>query len=133
MRERIAVLRDHRLVSLLAAVALAGALSSCGSSNSAQSAPGLSCINYALHGAGKYHNEVSVRVKVSNSTTHLARYVVEVALTASHDGPGDAPSTHVTIHGSVASHTSAELGRKVLTADAVRRCRVTRITQRRRS
>jgi hypothetical protein len=129
MREAIAVLRGYRLAALLAAVTVAGALSSCGGSDSAQSAPGLSCTNYALHGTGKYHDEVSVSVKVSNSTTHLARYAIDVALTASHDGPGDAPSTHVIIHGSVASHASTELSRKVLTADPVQRCRVTRTTR----
>jgi hypothetical protein len=123
------VLRGCRLAAFLAALTLAGALSSCGGSDTAQSAPGLSCTNYALHGTGKYHDEVSVSVKVSNSTTHLARYAIDVALTASHDGPGDAPSTHVTIHGSVASHASTELSRKVLTAGPVQRCRVTRTTR----
>jgi hypothetical protein len=125
MRDPIAVLRGWRLAGLLAAVTLAGALSSCGSSDSAQSAPGLSCTNYALHGAGKYHNELSVRVEVSNSTTQLARYAIGVALT----GSGGAPATNVTINGSVASHRSAELSRKVLTADTVQRCRVTRTTR----
>lgn len=129
MRGAIAVLRGHRLAALLAAVTVAGALSSCGNSDAAQSAPGLSCTNYALHGTGKYHDEVSVSVKVSNSTTHVASYAIDVALTASHGGPGDPPATHVTIHGSVASHASAELSRKVLTAGPVQRCRLTRTTR----
>jgi hypothetical protein len=133
MREKIVVLRGYRPASLLVAVTLASALSACGSSSSVLSGPGISCANYALQGTGRYHNETSVRVQVSNSTTHSARYAVEVILTASHDGPGAAPATHVTIHGSIASHASAELSRKVLTAHAVRRCRVTRITRLKRS
>ena len=125
------MLRSYRLVSLLVAVALVGALSACG--GSALPAGSASCTNYALHGAGKYHNEVSVRVEVSNSTAHPARYAVDVALTAGRGAPADAASTHVTIHGSVAAHASAELGRKVLTADPDQRCRVIRITRLSRS
>jgi hypothetical protein len=127
------VLRSYRLVSLLVAVALAGALSACGGSASALPAGSVSCTNYALHGAGKYHNEVSVRVEVSNSTAHPARYAVDVALTAGRGAPADAASAHVTIRGSVASHASAELGRKVLTAGPDQRCRVIRITRLSRS
>lgn len=130
MRERIAVLHGYRLTSSLVALILAGALSACGSSTSVQASPGVSCSNFPLNGTGKYHNEESVRVEVSNSTAHSARYAIDVDLTASHDGPGDAPTTMVvTIHGSLASHASGELGRKLLTGDPIQRCRVTRITQ----
>jgi hypothetical protein len=122
--------RGNRLVSSLVAASLAGgALSACGSSDSAQSGPGLSCTNYALHGTGNYHNEVSVQVKVSNSAPRPARYAVDVTLTAGHDGPQDAAATRVTIYGWVPSHASSELGRKVLTAGTVQSCRVTGITQ----
>lgn len=130
---RVELLRGYGPASFLAAVALAGALSACGSSHSAQSGPGLSCSNYPLHGTGAYHNEASIRVEVSNSTAHPARYAIDVDLTASHDGPGDASSTHVTIYGSVAPHASGELGRKVLTADPIRRCRIIRMTRQGRS
>jgi hypothetical protein len=103
-------------------------LSGCGGgTDAAQSAPGLSCVNYALHGSGMYHNEVSIRVNVSNATTHRARYVVRVDLTSSGVQPASGPSGHITINGSVASRASAVLARKVLTADRVQSCRVTRI------
>jgi hypothetical protein len=116
--------RGTRLVSSLAVASLATALSACGSSDSAAAGPGLSCTNFALHGSGKYHNEVAIRVQVSNSSGQSARYAVGVALTASQDA-----ATRVMIYGPVASHASAELDRKVLTTAAVKRCRVTQITQ----
>jgi uncharacterized protein (DUF58 family) len=121
------VVRAYSMAGLLVMVSLAGALGACGSSNAARSAPGLRCTNYALQGTGAYHNEVSVQVDVSNSTTHPARYAVRVDLTTSGDRPGSVPSVHVTINGSVASRASAVLARKVLTADRVQGCRVTRI------
>jgi hypothetical protein len=124
MRERIAVLRGYGLMSCLAAVSVASVLTGCGGSASVQSSPGLSCSNYSLHGAGKYHNEASIRVEISNSTAAPARYAIDVDLT-----PGGTPSTLVTIHGSLASHASGELSRKVLTAGPIQRCRVTRVTQ----
>jgi hypothetical protein len=129
MRKGIAVLLGYRLTPLLVAVALASVLSACGSSNSVVSGQGIRCGNYALQGSGKFRNEVSVRVKVSNPTAHPARYAVDVALAGSHGEHGDAAAINVTIHGSVASHASAELARKVLTARAIRRCRVTRVTR----
>jgi hypothetical protein len=129
MSVNIAVWRGYRPVCLVVAVTLAGTLSACGGSSSVQSSPGVTCTNYVLHGTGSYHNEVSVRVEVSNSTAHPARYAIDVELTtSSHDGPGGASSSRVTIRGSVPSHASAELGRKVLTAGPVQRCRAPRIT-----
>jgi hypothetical protein len=120
--------RAYRMAGLLVAAGLAGTLSACGGgSDAAQSAPGLSCVNYALQGSGAYHNEVSVKVNVRNATTHRARYVVRVDLTSSGGQPASGPSGHVTINGSVASHASAVLARKVLTADRVQSCRVSRI------
>lgn len=128
MRGMIAVLRGYRAAGVLVAVSMAGALGACGGgSNAAQSAPGLSCTNYALQGSGRYHNEVSVRVNVTNSTTHRARFAVRVDLTTSGAPPGSAPSVPVTINGSVASRASAVLARKVLTTDRVQGCRVARI------
>jgi hypothetical protein len=121
------VSRSRVLAGFLVAAGLGGTLTACGGSNAAQSAPGLSCLNYALQGSGQYHNEVSVRVHVTNSTTHLARYTVRVDLTGSGSSPGAAP-VHVMITGSVASGASAVLGRRVLTTDRVQACRVARIT-----
>ena len=121
-------LRGYSLVSALLAVAAASLLSACGSSGPASASQGLSCTNYALHGTGQYHNEESVRVEVSNSTGHAAMYAVDVTLTGSRDGNASASSTVVTISGAVASHASGLLGRKVLTAGPIQRCRVTRIT-----
>ncbi len=87
----------------------------------------MSCTNYAIHASGKYHDEVWVRVNVSNATTQPRRYAVDVALSAGQAaGPG---CTHVTVTGLVAANTSAELGRKVLTTDAVQRCRITRLSR----
>jgi hypothetical protein len=116
--------RGYRVAGLLVMIGLAGALSACGGgSDAAQSAPGLSCVNYALTGSGQYRNEVSVRVHVSNSTTHRARYAVRVDLSASSDPSGPAP-VHVMITGSIASNASTVLARRVLTADRVQACRV---------
>ena len=129
MREKIVMLRGYGLMSGLVAVFLISALSGCGGSASVQSSPGLSCSNYPLHGAGKYHNEASVRVEVSNSTAAPARYAIDVILTAAANGSAVTPSTLVTIHGSLASHASGQLSRKLLTTDAIQRCRVTHITQ----
>jgi hypothetical protein len=130
MREPIAVLRGYGLVSGLVAVTLASALSACGGgSTSVQSSAGVSCSNYPLHGTGKYRNEETIRVEVNNSTASPARYAIDVDLTAGQGGPAGASATHVTIRGSLASHAVGELGRKVLTEDAIRRCQVTRITR----
>jgi len=130
MRETIAVLRGYGLVSALVAVTLVGVLSACGGgSTSVQSSAGVSCSNYPLHGTGKYRNEETIRVDVNNSTAYPARYAIDVDLTAGQDGPAGASATYVTIRGSLASHASGELGRKVLTEGAIQRCRVTRITR----
>lgn len=120
------MLRGCRLmICVLAGLAMAGAVSACGGSGSVQAGPGLNCANYALHGAGRYHNEESVQVTVSNSADHAATYAVGVTLT----GSAQASSTLVTIDGSVPSHSSGQLSRKVLTAGPVQRCQVTRITR----
>ncbi len=54
--------------------------------------------------------------------------MVNVDLTTSHDLAAGGDS-QVKIHGSVASRTSAELARKVLTTDKVQRCRVIKVTR----
>jgi len=132
MRE-MAVLRGYRPAGLLAAVTLAGAMSACGPSTPAAPASGgvagVSCTSYALHANGTYHDEVSVRVKVNNSTSRTARYAINVEMSASHPRPGDVTSTEVTIDGSVAAHTSVELGHKVLTSDPVKQCRITKVSR----
>lgn len=122
--------RGYRWTGLLAAVTLAGALGACGDSTSAAGSSrvlGVSCTSYALHANGKYHDEVSVLVKVSNSTTRTVRYAIDVEMSVSHPNAKDAPARKMTIDGSVASHTSAELGHKVLMPDPVKQCRVTRV------
>ena len=128
MKEVNAVPRGYRRAGFIAALILIGAVSACGNSNAAQSAPGLSCVNYALTGSGKFHNELAVHVKIHNSTSRAALYVVDVDLTTSQD-PATGGHSHVEIHGSVASRTSAELARKVLTTDKVQQCRVTKVTR----
>jgi hypothetical protein len=129
MKEVRAVPRGYRRASLVAAFILMGTVSACGgNSNAAQSAPGLSCVNYALHGSGKFHNELSVRVKIHNSASQSARYAVAVDLTTSQGATAGGDS-HVMIYGSVASRASAELARKVLTTDTVQRCRLTKVSR----
>ena len=64
MKEVSAVPRGYRRASFVAAFILIGAVSACGgNSDAAQSAPGLSCVNYALKGSGKFHNELAVQVR----------------------------------------------------------------------
>jgi hypothetical protein len=134
MKERIAVLRGYGLAACLVAVILASALTACGGgSTSVQSSAGVSCSNYPLHGTGKYRNEETIRVEVSNSAAYPVRYAIDVDLTTGQGGPSDASVTYATIRGSLASHASGELGRKVLTVDPIQRCQVTRITRQRES
>jgi hypothetical protein len=124
--------RGYRPVVLLATVALAGTVTACGHSAAAPTSSGVagvSCTNYALHGNGRYHDEVSVSVQANNSTARSARFAVEVQLSVSHPSPADVTATEVTVHGSVASRSSVELGRKVLTSGPVKRCRVTRVSR----
>lgn len=110
---------------LLAMAGLAGVLSGCGGSDAVRSDPGSSCVNNAITGSGQYHNEVSVRVNVSNPATHRALYSVRMDLTTT----GSASPVRLTITGPVASHGSTVLARKVLTAGPVRACHVDRIVR----
>lgn len=84
----------------------------------------MTCASYPLTGNGTFHDEIAIRVLVNNADKRPARYRIAVELTARHPRPGDAPTTLVTIHGSVASRSSVQLGRKVLAAGPVARCRV---------
>jgi hypothetical protein len=123
-------MKSHRpwLVVLVAAL-LSGGLSSCSDSPSTTKTSGVSCTNYAIHASGKYHDEVWVRVNVSNVSAQPRHYAVEVALSVRGSQPESAAATSVTVSGLVAANTSAELGRKVLTTDVVQRCRVTRLSR----
>jgi hypothetical protein len=115
---------------VLATVALASAVTACGHSAAAPAGSGVtdvSCTNYALHGNGRYHDEVSVRVQIDNATARRVRYAIHVEMSASHSGPATERATEVTISGSVPPRTSGELGHKVLTSGPVRQCRVTRV------
>jgi hypothetical protein len=127
----MAEVRNYRLTGLLVMVTLAGAMSACGGSSgpAPAGAPAVSCTNYAIHAHGKYDNEVSVRVKVRNSTARAAQYAINVEMSASHPRHADAHLTEVTINGSAASGTSVELGHKMLTSDPVKRCRITKVSR----
>ena len=122
------MVRNYWLVGLAAAV-LTGTVSACGASPAATGASGVSCTNYAIHASGKYHDEVWVRVNISNPTTQAAHYAVDVNLSVRKSQPGPAPAMHVTINGLVAANTTAALGRKVLATDVVQRCRVTKLSR----
>jgi hypothetical protein len=128
MRSVTAVVRGYLLLGLTAA-ALASTVSACSDPPPKTAASDVSCTNYAIHASGNYHDEVWVRVNVSNSTTHPARYAIEVDLSVGNSQAGAGLTRQVTISGLVAAKTSAELGRKVLTTDAVKRCRVTGLSR----
>src|SRR5215468_11504869 len=119
------------LASPLAAVILIGAATACGGGGSAPatSAPSVSCTNYALHGTGRYHDEVAVRVSVSNTTSAAGHYVIDVDLTGADPAGAAAPDTHVTITGLVPAGSSAVLSRKVLATSQVQHCQITRLSR----
>jgi hypothetical protein len=124
--------RGCRPVILLVTVALAATVAACGHSAAAPTSSGIAgvtCTSYALHGNGRYHDEVSVSVQASNSTARSARFAVAVQLSVSHPSAADVTATEVTVRGSVASRSSGKLGRKVLTSGPVRQCRVTRVSR----
>jgi hypothetical protein len=113
----------------LAAVVLASVVSACGGSASTASASTVSCVNYAIHGSGKYHDEVWVQVSVSNTSSKSVNYAVAVNLTAADPDGSGTPATQVTVTGLVAAKSSAELSRKVLTVSQVKHCQITRQSQ----
>jgi hypothetical protein len=119
----------NRLAGPLAAVIMVSAVTACGGgSASTASAPSVNCANYAIHGTGKYHDEVWVRVSVSNTTSAAGNYVVDVDLTGP-DTAGATPDTHVTITGLVPAGASTVLSRKVLSTSEVQHCQITRLTR----
>lgn len=113
----------------LAVMVLASAVSACGGSASTAPASTVSCTNYAIHGSGKYHDEVWVQVSVSNTSSKSANYVVDVNLTGADPQGSGTAAAHVSITGLVTAKSSAELSRKVLTASQVRHCEITRLSQ----
>lgn len=129
MRVQMAAPRGGRLGGPLAAVIVAGAVIACSGPASSTSAPAVSCTNYAIHGSGKYHDEVWVRVSVSNTSSRSVRYVVDVNLTPADPAGTGAPATRVTITGLGAANSPAELSRKVLTVGRVQHCEITRLSQ----
>jgi hypothetical protein len=114
------------VAGLLSAAALAGALAACGSPASGLSAPSVSCANYAIQGTGKYHDEVQIKVSVSNSTPQPVTETVDVDLTMADPAGSGAPTMHVSLTGLVAAESSADLSRKVLSLGKVQHCRITR-------
>jgi hypothetical protein len=114
------------VAGLLCAAALAGALAACGSPASSPSAPSVSCANYAIHGTGKYHDEVQIRVSVSNTTAQPVTDTVDVDLTMADSAASGTPTLHVSLTGLVAAKSSADLSRKVLSVGKVQHCRITR-------
>ena len=127
MKAKLLVSRHHRLAAFLLGITLTGAVSACGGSTPVVSAPGVSCTNYAIHASGRYQDEVSVRVEVSNTMSRPAHFAVDVELSTSHT-PGQAP-LQVTIDGLIASRSSAELARKILTTDPVQKCRIAKLSR----
>ena len=118
-----------RLARALAAVILVSAATACGGgSPGSTSAASVSCANYAIHGAGEYHDEVWVRVSVRNTASAAGHYLIDVHLTGS-DPAGATPDTQVTITGLVPAGSSAVLSRKVLATSQVQHCQVTRLTR----
>jgi hypothetical protein len=118
--------RPIALATLLSAAALTGALTACGGPASSTSASSVSCTNFAIHGTGKYQDEVQVRVSVSNTTPQPVTYTVDVDLTMADPAGSGTPAMHVTVSGLVAAKSSADLSRKVLSIGKVQHCQITR-------
>lgn len=130
MNEKVAGLTSGRLVSSLAVLVILGAVTACGggSASSGTSAASVMCTNYAIHGTGKYHDEVWVQVSVSNPTPQPVNYTIDVDMTAADPAGSSAPAMHVAITGLVASKTSAELSRKVLSVSQVQHCQIAHLS-----
>ena len=121
---------NMKLASPLAAAILVSAATACGggAASSGASAASVSCSNYAIHGTGKYHDEVWVQVSVSNTATQPVNYTIGVDLTVADPAGSGTPAMHVAITGLVAAKTSAELSRKVLSTGQVRHCQITHLS-----
>jgi hypothetical protein len=129
MRVGRAALSGKLLGGSLAAAVLGSTMSACGGSASTASASTVSCTNYAIHGSGKYHDEVWVQVSVSNTSSKPVNYVVDVNLTAADPKGSGTPTTPITITGMVTANSSTELSRKVLTVSQIQHCEITRLSQ----
>ena len=120
---------NMKLASPLAAAILVSAAAACGGvAASSTSAASVSCSNYAIHGTGKYHDEVWVQVSVSNTAIQPVNYTIGVDLTVADPAGSGTPAMHVAITGLVAAKTSAELSRKVLSTGQVRHCQITHLS-----
>jgi hypothetical protein len=121
---------NTKLASPLVAVILVGAAAACSDpASSSATASSVSCTNYAVHGTGKYHDEVWVQVSVSNTTTNPVNYTVNVNLAAADQAGSADPAMQVAITGLVAAKTAAELSRKVLSVSQVNHCQITHLSQ----
>jgi hypothetical protein len=130
MKTGLAALCARNVVGLAAAVTLVGAVSGCSGAARATGASTVSCANYAIHASGRYHDEVWVRVNVSNSASRPAHFSIDVNLSVSPSVAASAPAPiQVTVSGLVPAGTTAELGRKLLTTSLVQRCRITRLSR----
>jgi hypothetical protein len=125
----MAALSSKWLTGPLAAMVLASVMSACGGSAGTPSASTVSCANYAIHGSGKYRDEVWVQVSVSNTSSNAVNYVVDVNLTAADPKGSTTTPAHITVSGLVAAKSSAELSRKVLTVSQVQHCVITGLSQ----
>jgi hypothetical protein len=124
-----AVMRARSLTGLTAALIAAGMLTSCADSSHVGATASVTCSSYAIHGSGTFRDEIWVRVQVANRTSQPAHYTVDVELNLVHADPGAVSSTNATVSGLVSANSSAELGRKVLTTDAVSQCRIVRVNR----
>jgi len=122
-------MRGRTLPGLTAALIATAMITSCADSSHAGATSRVTCNSYAIHGSGAFRDEIWVRVQIANRTSQPVHYTVDVELTLQSAEPSAASSTDAIVSGLVAANSSAELGRKVLTTDAVSQCRIARVTQ----
>ena len=129
MSNRSATPRKGKLaVGPLAATLLAIAASACSNGSPGESpASSVTCTSYAVHGTGAYHDEVQVKVSVSNSSSAAADYQADVIMTLG--GPAVGGDMHVPVTGLVPAKASGTLTRKVLTVGTAQHCTISRLTR----
>jgi hypothetical protein len=120
-------MRARSLTGLTAALMTAAMVTSCADSSHVSATASVTCNSYPIHGSGRFHDEIWVRVQVANRTGQPAHYTVDVELNLLHADPSAVSSADALVSGLVAANSSAELGRKVLTTDAVSQCRIVRV------
>lgn len=120
-------MRGRSLTGLTAALITAAMVTSCADSSHVSTTASVTCSSYPIHGSGRFHDEIWVRVQVANRTGQPAHYTVDVELNLLHANPSAVSSTDAIVSGLVAANSSNELGRKVLTTDAVSQCRIVRV------